>query len=99
MFFVNVSLKNGLFTIIYYNFNGGFLFEVFRPGKVMVNETDSDHKKLLDLLIQNRYASLEEMTRVIGKSKSTVSRLIAVLKEEDRIQRIGSDKAGYWVVK
>ena len=83
----------------YYNFNGGFLFEVFRPGKVMVNETDSDHKKLLDLLTQNRYASLEEMTRVIGKSKSTVSRLIAALKEEDRIQRIGSDKAGYWVVK
>jgi predicted HTH transcriptional regulator len=35
----------------------------------------------------------------IGKSEKTVSRAIKKLKDNDRIERSGSDYNGYWIVK
>ena len=83
----------------YRNLNGGFLFEVFRPEKVILDGEDNDYRKILDLLVQNRYATLEDMTNALGKSKSTISRIIATLKKTEKIQREGNDKNGVWIVK
>lgn len=84
----------------YRNLNGGFLFEVFRPGKVFISDSSlNDYQKVLEILTQDSYASLEEIASLVDKSKATISRVIASLKENDKIERIGSDKSGHWAVK
>ncbi|MCM1498157.1 MAG: hypothetical protein NC124_06780 [Clostridium sp.] len=35
----------------------------------------------------------------LGKSKRQIERIIAVLKAEEKLERVGASKAGYWVVK
>ncbi len=84
----------------YRNLNGRFLFEVFRPGKVFISDqTLNDYQMVLEILTQDSYASLDRVASLLGKSKATVSRVIASLKENEKIERLGSDKNGSWVVK
>lgn len=83
----------------YQNFNGGFLFEIYRPGKILLNPNDSDFAKLCDLLKQDRYATLNEISSYLKKSKSGISRMLSSLKQEGKLERVGSDKDGYWLLK
>jgi len=43
--------------------------------------------------------SKEEIALRIGKSEKTVQRIIASLTSKNVIERIGSNKTGYWSLK
>lgn len=53
---------------------------------------------LLSLLKQSPSMTNAELANVSGKSERTISRLLAALKNRKLIQRIGSNKTGYWKV-
>lgn len=46
-----------------------------------------------------RRYSKAELASEIGKSKATVSRIIKHLVDQNYIERVGSNKTGYWIVK
>ena len=64
------------------------------PVNVPVNSTEST---LLALMKHNPSITYDEMALEIGKTRKTVSRAIASLKQQGRIARKGSDKTGTWV--
>jgi predicted HTH transcriptional regulator len=39
------------------------------------------------------------MAQLLGKSQNTIKDHLAALKSENRVERIGSDRDGYWRVK
>ncbi len=93
------QLNERKITYRYQNFNGGFLFEIFRPNKIYVSDSSSGYQKLLEVITQDSYATLDEIASLIGKSKPTISRIIASLKENGKLERIGGDKSGRWLIK
>lgn len=71
----------------------------------MINDTifnylTTDEQFVLDLLRNNRQKyTKQSLANVIGKSTSTINRIIKNLQDKDLIERIGSNKTGYWKVK
>ena len=55
-------------------------------------------QKVLALIVEQSNITLEILTEKIGVSRETVKRAIKLLKQSGHIERIGSDKAGYWKV-
>ena len=53
---------------------------------------------LLSLLKQSPSMTNAELAVASGKSERTISRLLSALKNKKLIQRIGSNKTGYWNV-
>lgn len=65
-----------------------------------VNETVNETQKILLKAIEKEpQITWEDMKDLTGKSRATVARHIAVLKEAGIIDRQGSDKKGYWIIK
>jgi fido (protein-threonine AMPylation protein) len=56
-------------------------------------------KAILELLSDNGRLTAEDIASDIGKDISTIKRAIKGLKEKDLLERIGSDKTGFWIVK
>jgi len=54
--------------------------------------------KILLLVHSNPEIKTSDMAENIGKSKSTVEKTIKKMKEAKLIERIGSDRAGYWKI-
>jgi fido (protein-threonine AMPylation protein)/DNA-binding transcriptional ArsR family regulator len=59
---------------------------------------DPVKSKILRHLKQNPKAIYSELANKTGFSKSTIKRYIQVLKKSGIIDRIGSDKTGYWKI-
>lgn len=55
-------------------------------------------KKLVQIVIENPSATANEMARMLSKSLSTAEKTIRRLKKDKIIERIGSDRVGYWKV-
>ena len=53
---------------------------------------------ILSLLKENPSYTKEELAEKIGKSRATVTRLLAKLVDEGKIKRVGSNKTGHWKV-
>ena len=66
-----------------------------RQGKVLPDDTVNDTVKCIKT---NPKITLDELAMRLGKSRSTVARIIRQLREKGIIRRVGSDKAGYWEV-
>jgi predicted HTH transcriptional regulator len=60
-----------------------------------VNETANE---IIKIISQNKNVSIKNIVKETGKSRATITRLIKELKEKNKIQRIGSDKKGYWKI-
>ena len=54
--------------------------------------------RILDLLRENGKITREEIALLLGKSKDTIKEHLSRLKSEGRVERIGSDRDGYWKV-
>lgn len=52
--------------------------------------------QLFELIKEFPFATNEELSKKIGKSPRTVSRLLSFLKGKNLIERVGSNKTGYW---
>ncbi|TDO05400.1 RNA-binding domain-containing protein [Sunxiuqinia elliptica] len=69
------------------------------PGKVTFNVSMKNPEKVLMLIEQNMHITIPEMADKIGISVKGVEKIVSILKKEDRIERVGSRKTGYWLVK
>jgi len=63
-----------------------------------VNEHVSEHvsEPVLRTLLDNPRATNGDISAVTGLSRATVTRHLRRLKQDGLIERIGSDKTGYW---
>jgi len=66
-----------------------------------VNDTvklTADERGVLDQIKINSASTAEELVSVVGKSIRTVKRIIKSLQQKGIIERVGSDKKGFWEV-
>lgn len=65
-----------------------------------VNDTVSGPEKhgLIELIKQNQRITAIEISQHLKVSLSTVRRRIKTLKAQGLLERIGSDKTGYWKI-
>lgn len=62
---------------------------------VGVNDTQ---KQILKLIKENNIITQKEIANKLKITKRTVERNINVLKKQGFLQRVGSDKTGYWKI-
>ena len=63
---------------------------------VKLNNTE---QLIIELMRNNPYVTIEEMARILGKDRRTITRNLAGLKRKGLIERGGADKTGMWIVK
>ena len=61
-------------------------------------EIDTVNDTVFSLIKQNKDITADEIGERLGMSLSTVRRKIKALKEQKIINRVGSDKTGYWEI-
>lgn len=66
--------------------------------RVTVKVTDKERTLLL-LLAEDPGYSMPILAEKIGVSRKTVAQRIKTLKEKSVIERVGSDRNGYWKIK
>ena len=91
--------------ISYVNADTDFTIEFSRidrnnmPEDGMINGTITElESEVLAFLRKNKNATIPEVVNNCGKSIRTVNRVISSLKSKKLIERIGSNKTGYWKV-
>lgn len=57
-----------------------------------------NEQKVLELLRKNNQITAKEITGLLGISLRHSERLITSLKQKGMIQRVGSNKNGYWEI-
>ena len=79
-----------------------FRVEFFRKTlSVKVSFTDKfteKEQKILEIIFENPAVSSVEIGKKLGVSRTTVAAYIKRLKERGAIERIGSDRKGYWKI-
>jgi ATP-dependent DNA helicase RecG len=76
----------------------GFRVTFFKTTQKTTQKT-STKDQILDILRENQNLTRSEMAQLLGKSQNTIKDHLAALKSENRVERIGSDRDGYWRVK
>lgn len=85
------------FTIIFYRKNYEQENEVTKNVGVNVG-VNSTQRKILELIEQNQNITQKEIASKLKTTLRTIERNINVLKEKDIIERVGTDKVGYWKI-
>ncbi|MCI9146637.1 MAG: winged helix-turn-helix transcriptional regulator [Hungatella sp.] len=67
-----------------------------KTKEYVLNECD---KKILNLIKENSYITVHELSGRIGIGMTTVMKHIRVLKEKGVVERRGSKKKGQWIVR
>ncbi|MCD8041420.1 MAG: winged helix-turn-helix transcriptional regulator [Clostridia bacterium] len=62
------------------------------------NNLDEVSKKILQILQERPEISRKELVELLNKSLKTIGRKLAALKNGGYIERIGSNRSGYWKV-
>jgi len=60
--------------------------------------TDATVAVLLSLIAGNTAMKQMEMVDKTGRHRATIARKLKMLKDTGRIERIGSDRDGYWKI-
>lgn len=55
-------------------------------------------KLILDKMRADKRVSIKQLSKLFGKSKTSMFRIIDKLKAEGKIRRVGSEKSGTWEV-
>lgn len=92
----------------YENTSYGFTFEFIRKNEYLSVTKDisfeyqplsNNEMIVLDLIKENKKYRKEDIAKLTNKSVATVSRIISSLTKQDLIERVGSNKTGYWIIK
>jgi Uncharacterized conserved protein len=69
-------------------------------GNVSVNVSVnvSAKEKIIDIIAQMPTITVTELAKMLSVTERTIYRQIEILKTENKIERAGSDKTGYWRV-
>lgn len=90
----------------YEEMQNGFVSEL-RYVPVDKNKTDVPNnvpknverqEKIIKYLRLNKQTSMNELAGLLNVTRRTIKRDIAELKEQNRIERVGSPRTGYWKV-
>ena len=54
---------------------------------------------ILQLLLDNKELSIEKLAENVGITARSIERNISILKDKGLLERVGSDRTGYWNVK
>jgi len=76
----------------------GFLVTFFKTTQ-KTTQKKSTKDQIIDILRENQNLTRSQMAQLLGKSQNTIKDHLAALKSENRVERIGSDRDGYWRVK
>lgn len=69
------------------------------PGEATFSISMKNPEKVLVLIEEDENITIPEMADKIGISAKGIEKIISILKNEGRIERVGSRKTGYWTVK
>ena len=58
----------------------------------------SSEDQILNILKLNPYATREMISKEINKTVRTVQRALNILRDNNTIERVGTDKVGYWKI-
>jgi len=78
----------------------GFRFTFYRKnvhGHVQVKLNDRD-LKILEIMKENSSITIKDLAKEFNVTEKTIFRAIKKLKELNKVERVGSDKNGYWRV-
>ena len=67
-------------------------------NKVANKVTNKSDERILALLDEDGALTIAQLARLMNMSDSGVKKILALLKREGRIKRVGSNKNGCWVV-
>ena len=74
---------------------------VIRSGKVtdrVIDKVTDEERTLLSLLVEDPGYTMPQLSEKMGISRKTIAQRIKQLKEKGTIERIGSDRKGYWKI-
>ena len=101
--YIAAILEKKLETLI--RFVKGEISDFIEAEDTTIN-TDTDvsvnvsvKSKIIEILTQKPDITIKEMARILSVTERTIYRNIDNLKTENLIERVGSDKTGYWKVK
>ena len=63
---------------------------------VNVSANVSAKEKIIDIITQMPAITVKELAKMLSVTERTIYRQIEILKTENKIERAGSDKTGYW---
>ena len=70
------------------------------PNDGTINGTISDgESEIMEILRKDKSITIAELARISDRSVRTTNRIMSLLKAKGLIERIGSNKKGYWEVK
>lgn len=97
-FMLNVTIKNGVTNEVI-NDKNEVINEVINDKNEVINDTLSDNEQILyNVISVNPNITKLEMKAQTNLSMSTIDRNIKSLKEKGILQRVGSNKAGNWII-
>ena len=59
----------------------------------------SDENIIIESIKNDGSITTTELSNLLGKSRKTIQNIINNLKKQGKIERIGSNKTGYWKIK
>ncbi|GHU73995.1 hypothetical protein FACS189413_18670 [Bacteroidia bacterium] len=62
------------------------------------NTNVSAKDKIIDMIAQMPTITVKELAKILSVTERTIYRQIEILKIENKIERVGSDKTGYWKI-
>ena len=84
------------FLVVTFMFSEPLNEPVSEPANEPLNKNEV---LILEQITSNPNITREEISKVLNISLSTVKRAITKLRQNEIIERVGSDKTGHWVVK
>ncbi len=84
----------GLPDPLFEEIQNGFRVTVFKT-----TQKTTTRGQILEVLRSEPKITRDELARMLGKSQNTIKEHLGRLKSEGRLERIGSDRDGYWKVK
>ena len=94
-------------TIFNANYGKNFMIEENYPVNYPVNDLVNDpvninvsntEKQIIDIIKVNPRITYDELEAETSKSTATVKHCISSLKKKQCIERIGSNKSGFWKI-
>ncbi|MDR2775129.1 MAG: winged helix-turn-helix transcriptional regulator [Tannerella sp.] len=64
----------------------------------VTEKVTENQQKILEKIIDNQYVTSDELSVIVGISVRKIKSNISKLKQKGILERIGSDKGGYWKV-
>lgn len=92
----HINSNANVFIKFILNMINNSLEKVIKNSKFVLNDIQN---KIIELVVNDKKITQNEIAIIFGVNVRTIKRNFKILKENNIIERIGSDKTGYWKVK